>query len=156
MAEFQIETKSLEWFVGQLKDMLEHQKTLNIEVKSHSVGKWGMARLWWSWMTVTAKHLSDTGVTMPLHIMRDGKNYGTRPFNANDAHELFTYQWMGADQNGSRYSWAKSSNDGSIVADKSRRFLAMCRHEDFCVKLAINLPKPKDSEFQDLFNKQHE
>lgn len=107
-------------------------------------GKWSMSRLWRSWMGSTAEFMASNGVTMPLMIKPDGSQYGKRPFNADDAHELFTAQWLGVDAKGERLSWAKS---GENIADKGQRFNAMLKHEQFMIERGIKHMIPRESEF---------
>lgn len=116
--------------------------------ESNGNGKWGMARLWRSWMSVTADFMANNGVTMPLMTKSDGTTYGTRRFRGNDAHELFTAQWLGLNEKGERLSWRMSEGDN--VADKGQRFVAMMRHQQWCIEKGISLPKPRNSEFNEL------
>lgn len=116
--------------------------------ESNGNGKWGMARLWRKWMDITATFMAHNGAVMPLMIDKDGNPYGSRPFNANDAHELFTSQWLGLNEKGERLSWKKS--EGVNTADKGQRFVAMMKHENWCVEKGINLPKPRNSELAEL------
>ena len=119
-----------------------------VATESKSNGKWGMARLWRKWMSVTADYMAANGSKMPLMIKSSGEWYGSRPFNANDAHELFTAQWLGVNEHGDRLSWKRSQ--GANVADKGQRFLAMLKHEHWCIEKGINLPQPRNSELHDL------
>ena len=121
--------------------------------ESSGNGKWGMARLWRKWMEVTAQWMASNGATMPL-CMKDGKPWGERPFSAQDAHELFTSQWLGLDIDGKRMSWQKK--EGANVADKGQRFLAMLKHQEWCIEKGINLPVQRNSEFNELLEKQNE
>lgn len=122
--------------------------------ESNGNGKVGMLRLWRKWMSITADFMAANGVTMPLMLDKDGKPYGKRPFNANDAHELFTSQWLGLDQSGKRLSWVMSEGDN--VADKGQRFIAMMRHQNWCIEKGISLPKPRNSEFSELEQQQNQ
>ncbi|ANJ65542.1 putative NinB-like recombinase [Pseudoalteromonas virus vB_PspP-H6/1] len=107
-------------------------------------GNWSMSKLWRAWMASTAEFMASNGVTMPLMIKKDGEPYGKRPFNDNDAHDLFTSQWLGNDAQGNRLSWAKSGNN---IADKGQRFNAMLKHEQFMIERGIKHMIPRDSEF---------
>ena len=95
-------------------------------------------------MASTAEFMAANGVTMPLMIKGNGEHYGKRPFNADDAHELFTSQWLGNDAQGNRLSWAKS---GDNIADKGQRFNAMLKHEQFMIERGIKHMMPRESEF---------
>ena len=112
-----------------------------------------MARLWRGWMATTAKFMAKNGVTMPLMINADGVTYASRPFNADDAHELFTRQHLGVDEKGVRLSWAKSGEQRK--ATKGERFDALRKHEMWASDRGITLFKPRDdSEYQQLIDKQ--
>lgn len=152
MKEYQVSNHNLNLFLDELqKEIVEH-KLLLVTSQPAGVGKWGMARLWRSWMSTTAKFMADNGVTMPLMIKSDGTWYGSRPFNADDAHELFTRQWLGVDENGVRLSWAKSGEQRK--ATKGERFNAMRKHENWCVEKGIALFKPRNSEYEQLSDAQ--
>jgi len=115
-----------------------------------------MARLWRSWMESTARFMAANGVTMPLMIGRNGEPFGTRPFSAQDAHELFTYQHLGCDGSGMRLSWSKAGHDGMRPANKGERFDALRRHEAWASERGIRLFSPRDSEYMDLIREQEQ
>lgn len=130
-------------------------KPIKVTVTEYQgLGKWGMSRLWRSWMSVVASYMAQNGAKMPLMIAKDGSHYGSRPFNAQDAHELFTAQFLGLNENGERLSWRRS--DGEDVADKGQRFVAMLKLQTWCIDKGINLPMPRESEFHDLNEKQNQ
>jgi hypothetical protein len=117
---------------------------ITIEQHDESIGKWGMTRMWRSWMSSTAEFMAANGSVMPLMTKKDGSWYGKRPFNEQDAHELFTSVHLGNDNKGNRLSWAKSGDD---IADKGQRFLACLKHEQWMVDKGIKFLIPKESEF---------
>lgn len=133
-----------------IRARLEKNGDQIIEVKSARIGKWGMAKLWRAWMAETAKFMASNGVKMPLMIDAKGDNFGTRPFGPEDAHELFTSQWLGVDAEGLRLSWGRKGRDGMRPANKGERFSAMLRHEAWAIERGINLFKPKDSELESI------
>lgn len=147
MLEFQLTKPNIEELFNLLISELEKDGVLNVKVEKAGTGKWGMARLWRSWMSTTAKYMADRGAKMPLMIKKDGSWYGERPFNSADAHELFVSKWLGVDANGNRLSWAKNAHDGMRPATKGERFLAMQKHEDWSTSKGIILFKPRDSEY---------
>ena len=185
MTERVVTNDNLEAVFEEIVLALDEHKALNLTFKKTGTGKWGMARLWRGWMSTTADFMANNGVTMPLMVQvkssesREGLSYyiekakecigkgnyimvgyGSRPFNAEDAHELFTRQHMGADEKGRRLSWAKSINnedeDKERVATKGERFNALRRHEEWASSRGITLFKPRNSEYQQLINKQEE
>lgn len=129
---------------------LEKKGHLIVSTKSADTGKWGMARLWRAWMEKTAVWMAQNGATMPLMINSKGEWYGTRKFNKDDAHELFTHKFLGCDKYGNRLSWSKSGNKESRSATKGERYTAMLRHENWATERGIQLMVPRDSEYMKL------
>ena len=115
-------------------------------------GKWGMAKLWYKWMSETAAWMAANGSKMPLMIKADGSWYGSRPFNEKDADELFTAQWLGVNEKGERLSWQKK--EGANTADKGQRYIAMLKHENWCIEKGIKLTIKRDDEYSELKAKQ--
>ena len=150
MSEQVVTAHNLMKFMDELQTELESEPVLLVTTKTGKIGKWGMARVWRAWMSDTAKWMAKNGATMPLYVKSDGSVYGNRPFNKDDAHELFTSQWLGVDKNGDRLSWAKRAHDGMRVATKGERFLAMQRHEQYATERGILLFNPRDSEYQQI------
>ena len=101
-------------------------------------------------MERTAVWMAANGATMPLLINAKGEYYGSRKFNKYDAHDCFTSQWLGLDENGNRLSWAKQPHDGMVPANKSQRYTAMLRHENWATERGIKLMVPRDSEYMQL------
>ena len=161
MTDRTVTNDNLEDFFEEVVKALDEHKVLNASFQPVGTGKWGMARLWRGWMATTAKYMAGRGAKMPMYIKPDGSWYGERPFNADDAHELFTHQHMGADELGRRLSWAKSikdeNKDKERVATKGERFNALRLHEEWASNKGITLFKPRNnSEYQQLINKQEE
>lgn len=154
MKDFQVSHHNLELFIEGIQKELSEDKLLIVNSQPAGTGKWGMARLWRAWMATTAKFMSGNGAKMPLMIKQDGSWYGSRPFDANDAHELFTRQWLGVDQEGVRLSWAKSGDQRK--ATKGERFNALRKHEHWCIEKGIILFKPRGSEYEKLEQEQNE
>lgn len=154
MKDFQVSTHNLELFIEEIQKELSEEKLLIVNSQPAGTGKWGMARLWRAWMATTAKFMAGNGAKMPLMIKKDGSWYGSRPFDANDAHELFTRQWLGVDQEGTRLSWAKSGDHRK--ATKGERFNALRKHEHWCIEKGITLFKPRGSEYEKLEQEQNE
>ncbi len=154
MIEHQVSKYNVNEFIDDLYSQIDEHKTLVITIKPAKIGKWGLARLWRSWMATTAKYMAGKGVTMPLMISAEGKHYGEREFNSNDAHQLFTHKHLGEDDSGNRLSWAKNSHDGMRVATKGERVYALQQHEVWCLEKGVTLPKPRDSEYDQLQKEQ--
>ncbi len=158
MKDAQVTNHNLEDFFEDFVKELDEHKLLIVSYQKAGTGKWGMAKLWRGWMASTAKFMASNGVTMPLMVNSEGVVYGTRPFSGDDAHELFTRQHLGEDENGKRLSWAKSikkeDEDKDRVATKGERFNALRRHEEWASERGIRLFKPRDSEYKQLLDKQ--
>jgi len=155
MKDYQLTKHNLSQFVDKLQDELEEHPILVVTSQNGNVGKWGMARLWRAWMDKTAQFMAENGCSMPLMINKNGENYGTRPFSSDDAHELFTRQWMGTDADGTRLSWSKTGHDKQRPATKGERFNALQKHEAWGTERGIILFNPRDSEYSDLEKEQN-
>lgn len=131
--------------------------TAHIEVSPEkaSTGKWGLARLWRAWMATTAKWMTENGATMPLVINKDGQKYGSRPFSADDAHELFSAKFLPVQPDGTRLSWSKDANNGKVKADKGQRLHAMQQHDAWATERGIYLFRPGDSDYMEMINRQN-
>lgn len=134
---------------------LKFGQTVLVKISDGNIGKWGMARLWRKWMATTAEYMAGQGCVMPLMIGKDGKHFGQRAFNAEDAHELFGHKWLGVDANGDRLSWSKQGRDGLRPATKGERFLAMQQHERWATERGIRILKPRKSEYCQLEQEQN-
>lgn len=155
MKDYQLTKYNREDFHNKIEAELEKNPVVIVTIQSGGTGKWGMARLWRAWMSSTAKFMAGNGCTMPLMLKPDGSHYGARPFNKDDAHELFTQQYLGVDVDGARLSWAKKAHDGMRAATKGERFNAMLKHEMWAVERGIILFKPRGSEYEKLEQEQN-
>lgn len=152
MKDYQVSNHNIEEYFELLIKEIDEHKLVICSSQPASTGKWGMARLWRMWMSSTAEFMSKNGVTMPLMIADDGTIYSSRPFNAEDAHELFTRQHLGVDEKGNRLSWAKSGDQRK--ATKGERFNALRRHEIWASERGIILFKPRSGEYKELLDKE--
>lgn len=117
-------------------------------------GTVSMLRTWRGWMAEVAYYMANRGARMPLVIDEKGEHHGSRPFNAQDAHECFTMYFLGADEHGTRYSWAMSSDGGQKVAPKSKRLYAMDKMVAYCAERGIPITIPEKSEYMDAEREQ--
>ncbi len=154
MKDYQLTKSNLEQFFRDIQEELETNPQLIVTAQSKSTGKWGLSRLWRMWMGITAAWMAGRGCKQPLWIDEKGKHHGSRMFIPQDAHELFTHLWLGADENGKRLSWAKKDHDDMRAATKGERFGALRSHEEYATERGIILLKPRDSEYQKLLNEQ--
>ena len=137
MSELVVTNHNLQDAFNLITKELEDNPAIVVKISSAYEGKWGMARLWRLWMATTAKFMAQNGVTQSLYIDSKGIAHGSRPFDENDAHELFTMRWLGTDEKGNRLSWAKTSKDGRRKADKGERYHALMQHEE-CVQKRVS------------------
>ncbi|WP_444886721.1 hypothetical protein [Microbulbifer sp. JMSA008] len=107
----------------------------------HNPNSWPMKKTWRMWMSETAEWMAARGATMPL-CMKDGKTYGQRPFNAQDAHELFVSQHLGLDANGKRYKTASG--------EKGEMLRMMDMHLAWATERGLFLTVPGEGEFMKL------
>ena len=156
MADLMVTRGNLDEAMTAIEDEIARSHVAMVAIKSGNTGKWGMARLWRSWMEATAKFMAANGVTMPLMISADGRQFGSRPFSAQDAHELFTHQHLGCDSDGTRLSWSKAGHDGMRPATRGERFDALRRHEAWATERGIRLFNPRDSEYRELMKEQEQ
>ncbi len=155
MRDYALSLHNVQSFVSEIQEELAGTQLLLVTTSDPSTGKWGMARLWRSWMGTTGKWMAQQGATMPLCLKADGSHYGSRPFNAEDAHELFTARWLGVDAEGIRLSWAKQGHDGMRPATRGERFIALQRHEEWAGDRGVILFKPRDSEYMQIEREQN-
>lgn len=155
MKDFQLNRQNFSQFATALQAELDETGYLVVSTQGADTGKWGMARLWRAWMSSTGDWMAGNGARMPLCVGKDGKWYGERAFDGNDAHELFTAQWLALDTDGNRLSWSRSGRDGMRAATKGERFIAMLKHQDWASERGIMLMKPRDSEFAKLEDEQN-
>lgn len=154
MNDFFLTKGTLPDLIPLLQAELENDSPLKISVGIPHTGKWGLAKLWRMWMGTTAEFMAGNGVTMPLMINAEGKHHGTRKFNEEDAHNLFSHQWLGVGEDGKRLSWSKSGRDGMRAADRGERFNALRRHELWAIDKGIILFKPREGEYHKLEQEQ--
>ena len=148
--EYQLTKHNLDEVFNSLQDELKQGSYLIVEVKNPSIGKWGMSRLWRAWMKTTADFMATNGCIMPMYQTSKGDIIGSRPFDSNDAHELFSSRYL-SDSNGNRLSWGKTSKD-KRVATKGERVNALRQHEQWAIEKGVKLIHPKDSEYEQLSN----
>ena len=154
MKEIQASNHNLYEVFGEIQSEINTHKVVIVKIQSGNVGKWTMARLWRKWMAQTAEFMASEGIKMPLMFDKEGKAFGKRDFNTNDAHELFTSNWLGVDKDGRRLSWAKKDRDGMRAATKGERWLAMSKHDQWAIEKGIALFKPRDGDYDKLTQEQ--
>lgn len=103
---------------------------------------WPMKKTWRMWMSETAKWMAERGATMPLLVNAQGVAYKSRPFDANDAHELFVRQYLGVNEDGERY---KTATD-----DKAQMLHMMNLHIQWTAERGLSLTIPKEGEYMKL------
>jgi len=145
--EYSVNKANLNDVFNSISKELDTVPNILLKTESHKTGKWGMSRLWRSWVAKASEYMARNGAVMPIFLDKNG-NYGkTRPFNFSDGHELFTMNCLGCDKDGVRLSWAKSAHDGMRLATQGERFHALRMLEQWCTERGIILLKPRDSEY---------
>ena len=126
-------------------------------VDDGDTGSLSMLKTWRKWMAETSHYMAASGCTMPTYCDREGVAHGKRPFNENDAHELFTMRWLGSNEHGVRYSWSMSrKNPYAVVAPKGKRLFAMDRHLEWATERGIKLTIPNSGEYAKLQREQNQ
>lgn len=115
-------------------------------------GSLSMLQTWRMWMREVAAHMTHQGCTMPLYFDSKGQPHGTRPFNENDAHELFTGKLLGRDKDGKRLSWAKKN--GEQIATKEQRLFAMDKLVVWATERGIPITIPNSGDYADFLMSQ--
>mgnify|MGYP000218137650 FL=1 len=106
-----------------------------------------MIKTWRGWMGETAKEMAARGITMPLYYDTKGIAHGRRPFNADDAHEMFIRTYLGVDEDNERFKTAiKGETDEEIQEQRGKMLHAMDRHIEFCAERGIFITIPNDDE----------
>lgn len=132
---------------------------VELEYKDKTRGTVPMLRTWRGWMREVARHMSHYGCSMPLYFTAEGKPVGKRPFNKDDAHELFCSKFLGVDDEGRRKSWGMSQDDNPeevVRASTGDRLWAMDCMLEYAVEKGIKLTIPKNSEYENEKKKQME
>ena len=106
-----------------------------------------MGQTWRMWMKEVAAHMCHAGCTMPHYYDSKGNPHGSRPFNASDAHELFTSQFLGKDEEGDRLSWKMDSDGGVKVATKEQRLFAMDKFVVWATERGIPITIPRRGDY---------
>jgi hypothetical protein len=129
-------------FVEFAHSLYQKHKHVTWTYTTGEKNSWPMKKTWRMWMSETAEWMTKNGATMPLAIKADGTVLGTRPFDANDAHELWVRQWLGVDANGERY---KTASD-----DKGQMLHMMNKHVQWAAERGLSLTIPRDGEYHKL------
>lgn len=130
-------------FHKQIDIDFEKNKCTDYEVyPKGKVNTWPMKKTWRMWMRQTATWMAARGATMPLVIRADGSWHGSRPFNEQDAHELWVSTWLGVDQDGERFKTA----DG----DRGKMLFMMDKHLAWAAERGLKLTIPNDGEYVKL------
>jgi hypothetical protein len=152
--DYQVTGVNLQRFMQELQEELAETPVLLVTTQDPRTGRWSMARLWRAWMSTTADFMASRGVTIDVKNA-EGKVLHSRPFDAEDAHELFTAHWMGTDEDGTRLSWSRSGRDGMRAATKGERMDALRQHEAWCIEKGISLLNPRESEYRELLESEN-
>lgn len=126
-----------------------------IKVTRASNGTLPLDRHWRALMNQVAEIMRGYGVTMRFQSKK-GLGQFERPFTAEDAHDLFTYQFMPIGEGGKRKSWSKSGRDGMEVATTGERCQALERLYAYWLEKGHNLERFANSEYEKLQGEMNE
>ena len=141
----------------------ENPPPLRVQITTKNNGTVPMLRLWKMWMKDIAKFQAERGAKIPIKAPQtkpDGslgwKIIGYRPYNQNDAHDAYTHLLLGADDDGTRLSWAVYTDtyEGRKAASISQKLHAMQKFHQFCIEHGIPIRIPRNTEYQKLQDKQ--
>lgn len=150
--ELRVDYGNLDESLKEIKKEVIKHKLLIVNLQPAKIGKWGLARLWRSWMGSTADFMAKRGVNM-LIVNSDDICISERPFDQNDAHELFTVKYL-SDNNGQRLSWSRKGRDDMRAATRGERVFAMQQHQAWMVDKGIKHMNPKDSDYMRAIQEQ--
>lgn len=153
MSEFQLNPNNINKIMDWAIELLNEGPYWILEAKNPVIGKWTMTRLWRSWMGSTAKFMAERGVNMLIVNSKD-KCIGERPFDQNDAHELFTSKYL-SDNKGQRLSWSRKERDGNRAATRGERVFAMQQHQSWMIDKGIKHMNPNDSDYMKAIQEQN-
>ena len=123
---------------------------VELDWKGGNPGSQSILNTWLQWMGETAAFMSARGVKMDV-INVDGTVMGTRAFNKDDAHDLFSGKYLGKDEKGRRKTWKRCSPDSDEVqASKGDRVWCMNSHLVWATERGVKLTIPTNSEFNKL------
>ena len=126
--EFQIDGYNAETegtkLIDAIQAIIDENGTARIVLTKKSNGTLSLDRHWRALMKQSAEIMRSYGVTMRFQSKK-GLGAFERPFTPEDAHDLFTYQFMPIGEDGQRKSWSKSGRGGMEVADTGERCQAL-------------------------------
>lgn len=153
MSEFQLTLHNIDKANDWLIELLNESPYHILKAKNPAIGKWTMTKLWRSWMGSTGKFMAARGVNM-LVVNDKDVCIGERPFDHNDAHELFTSKYL-SDNNGQRLSWSKKGRDDMRQATRGERVFAMQQHQQWMIEKGIKHMNPSDSDYMKAIQEQN-
>lgn len=133
-------------------------KPIKLTATQKSNGTIPMLKVWRMWMQDIAAYKASRGSVMPLYIDEQGNPIGERKFNADDAHEAYTYLCLGCDERGVRYSWAVNTDkyQDRVAADLGKKLRAMQKFHEHCIEHAVPIRIPERNEYSDLIEQQNQ
>ncbi|GAB6263932.1 NinB/YbcN family protein [Photobacterium sp. R1] len=124
-----------------------------VNITRRSNGTLPLLRHWYALMGEIADIYRMNGAEMKFEAA-NGKVF-SRPFNKDDAHELFTYYLMPIDpQSGKRKSWSRDGRDGMTPASTGERCQALEKLYAYAFERGWKLSRFADSEYEQLQQRQ--
>lgn len=153
MAELEINSANAETegprLIDGIQAIIDDGGTARVKYTKKSNGTLSLDRQWRALMKQSAEIMKLYGVTMRFQSKK-GLGAFERPFTPEDAHDLFTYQFMSIGEGGQRKSWSKAGRDGMDVADTGDRCRALEQLYAYWLERGHSLERFKDSEYEKL------
>ena len=138
----------------KMLDSVEDGAIVQLRRTSSDVGSSNMLRTWRMWMAEIAVHGQHRGATMPLMVDRHGEPHGSRPYNSDDAHEMFCNLYLGCNKEGRRLSWSMDPDGEDVVATKSQRLFAMDKVVIWAAENTVPITIPRQGDYWDYMEAQ--
>lgn len=135
--------------IDEIQSIIDNDREAKVVVTKKSNGTLSLDRHWRALMAQSAEIMQSYGVTMRFQSKK-GLGAFERPFTPEDAHDLFTYQFMPIGENGQRKSWSKGGRDGMEVADTGERCRALEQLYAYWMEKGHSLERFRDSEYEKL------
>lgn len=153
MAELEINSANAETegpkLIDGIQAIIDDGGTARVKYTKKSNGTLSLDRHWRALMAQSAEIMRSYGVTMRFQSKK-GLGAFERPFTPEDAHDLFTYQFMPIGEDGQRKSWSKAGRDGMEVADTGERCRALEQLYAYWLEKGHSLERFRDSEYEKL------
>ena len=140
--------------IDKIQAIIDEDREAKVVITKKSNGTLSLDRHWRALMKQSAEIMCTYGVTMRFQSKK-GLGAFERPFTPEDAHDLFTYQFMPIGEDGQRKSWSKTGRCGMEVATTGERCRALEQLYTYWLEKGYSLERFKDSEYEKLQEEQN-